>query len=106
MPIMSLDGPEPGVAQGVGIGAFEQGAAAGAFPFAVLLLEFPWLQVHRAPAKIFRRHAMQGGKRRNTEARQDIRRNLVEEPSPAPKPSCPFVIQFSMRVENLRVGCA
>src|SRR5687768_16013999 len=85
MPSMCLNASKACIVQRVGIRALEQRATARPLPFAMLLLQFPRFELSRSPAEIFRRNAVQRRERRHTKARQNVGRNFVEEPRPAPK---------------------
>src|SRR5258708_28375510 len=67
------------------VGASEQAASAWAFPLSVLLLKVPGLQLGAVPAKVFRRHPMEGSESGHAQPRENLRRDLVKKPGPSAK---------------------
>src|SRR5438552_17598401 len=74
--------------------AFQQRSASWSFPFPMLLLQFPGLELRTIPAEIFRRHASQRRKGGDPESRKDLRRNPVKKPRPTPKCARIIIVQF------------
>src|ERR1051326_5636789 len=88
--------------QRVGIGAFQHQPAAGAFPFAVLLLQVPRLQLRTTPPEIPGRDATQRGESRHAETRKNLWRDLVKTPCPTSERTGGCVIQLAIVPEQLR----
>src|ERR1044071_1222837 len=81
--VLGFDRAKAGFIESERISASQQRATSGSFPFPVFLFQFPRLQLRAAPAEIFGSDAMQRRERRDSKARQDIRRYIIEESRPA-----------------------
>src|SRR5215470_2901243 len=69
----------------------------------MLLLQFPRLQLRAIPAEIFGSHPPQRRECRDSKARENLRRDLIEHPGPAAKRAGIIVIQFDSISKQLRL---